>query len=200
VSPAFPPRNNEDDPRFIRFQTILKNLRIIFRSTQVHSRWIEKESGLSAAQLWMMWELFNEPGLTVSRLAKALSIHQSTCSNMLDKIQKKELVYRERSTTDQRVVRLYLTEKGFTLLAKAPRPAHGTLTDVLLRLPNEVLGELESGLDQLVDGLKVGDEKAGMIPITEDPGREQEQQRPNRDNGSSSSTLLQQLHLTASDL
>ncbi len=110
--PHLQTQNKEDDPRFVRFQTILKDFRIIFRSVQAHSRWVEKESGLSAAQLWMMWELFNEPGLTVSGLAKVLSIHQSTCSNMLDKIQKKELVYRERCTADQRIVRLYLTEKG----------------------------------------------------------------------------------------
>lgn len=161
-------QNKDDDPRFIRFQVILKNLRIIFRSAQAHSRWVEKESGLSAAQLWMMWELFNEPGLTVSGLAKVLSIHQSTCSNMLDKIQKKELVCRERSDSDQRVVRLYLTEKGSNLLAKAPRPAQGALTDVLLRLPDEVLLELESGLNQFVNALKVVDEKAGMLPITEE--------------------------------
>ncbi len=160
-------KNKEDDPRFMRFQSILKNLRSIFRSAQAHSRWVEQESGLSAAQLWMMWELFNDPGLTVSALSKVLSIHQSTCSNLLDKIQKKGLVYRERSNTDQRLVRLYLTEKGSTLLAKAPRPAQGTLTDVLLRLPDEVLLELDSGLNQFVDALKIADQEAGMLPITE---------------------------------
>lgn len=167
-TPHLQEQNKEDDPRFVRFQTILKNLRIIFRSAQAHSRWVEKESGLSAAQLWMMWELFNEPGLTVSGLAKVLSIHQSTCSNMLDKIQKKNLVYRERSTTDQRVVSLYLTESGSSLLAKAPRPAQGALTDVLLRLPDEVLFELESGLNQFVDALKVVDDKAAMMPLNEE--------------------------------
>ena len=166
--PHLQAQNKEDDPRFVRFQTILKDFRIIFRSVQAHSRWVEKESGLSAAQLWMMWELFNEPGLTVSGLAKVLSIHQSTCSNMLDKIQKKELVYRQRCMDDQRIVRLYLTEKGTSLLAKAPRPAQGALTDVLLRLPDEVLLELESGLNQFIDALKIVDEKAGMLPITED--------------------------------
>lgn len=165
--PHLQTQNKEDDPRFVRFQTILKDFRIIFRSVQAHSRWVEKESGLSAAQLWMMWELFNEPGLTVSGLAKTLSIHQSTCSNMLDKIQKKELVFRERSIDDQRIVRLYLTEKGTTLLAKAPRPAQGALTDVLLRLPDEVLIELESGLNQFIDAMKIVDEKGGMVPITE---------------------------------
>lgn len=166
--PHLQKQNKEDDPRFVRFQTILKDFRIIFRSVQAHSRWVEKESGLSAAQLWMMWELFNEPGLTVSGLAKVLSIHQSTCSNMLDKIQKKELVYRQRSTDDQRIVRLYLTEQGTSLLAKAPRPAQGALTDVLLRLPDEVLVELESGLSQFIDALKIVDEQAGMLPISED--------------------------------
>ena len=79
------PQKKEDDQRFVRSQTILKDFRIIFRSVQDHSRWVEKESGLSAAQLWMIWELFNEPGLTVSALAKVLSIHQSTCSNLLDR-------------------------------------------------------------------------------------------------------------------
>jgi DNA-binding MarR family transcriptional regulator len=165
-------QNKEEDIRFTRFQAILKNLRIIFRSAQEHSRWVEKESGLSAAQLWMMWELFNEPGLTVSGLAKVLSIHQSTCSNMLDKLQKKELIYRNRSESDQRVVRLYLTEKGSNLLAKAPRPAQGALTDVLLRLPDEVLCELETGLNQFVAALKIVDEKAGMLPITEEVERQ----------------------------
>ncbi|MBU0972852.1 MAG: hypothetical protein KKC20_19550 [Proteobacteria bacterium] len=86
---------------------------------------------------------------------------------MLDKIQGKRLAYRERSISDQRVVRLYLTEKDSTLLAKAPQPAQGALADVLLRLPVEVLSELESGLNQFVDALKVIDKKAGMLPITE---------------------------------
>ncbi|MBW6520994.1 MAG: MarR family transcriptional regulator [Desulfoarculaceae bacterium] len=160
-----PLQEQENGPRFIRSQAVLQDFRIIFRSIQEHSRWVEKESGISAAQLWMLWELFNEPGLTVSALARVLSIHQSTCSNMLDKIQKKGLVLRDRSIDDQRVVRLYLTEKGSSLLAKAPRPAQGALCDVLLRLPVKVLCELESGLNQLIDALKIVDEKAAMLPI-----------------------------------
>ena len=86
---------------------------------------------------------------------------------MLDQIQGKGLAYRERSISDQGVVRLYLTEKDSTLLAKAPKPAQGALADVLLRLPVEVLSELESGLNQFVDALKVIDKKSGMLPITE---------------------------------
>lgn len=159
-------RDEENDRRRILFQAVLKNLRIIFRSVQNYSRKVEKESGISSAQLWMLWELGNDPGLTVSRLAKVLSIHQSTCSNMLDKLQQKGLICRDRNGSDQRVVRLFLTASGTALLDKAPRPAQGVLADVLLRLPDTTLAELDSGLGQLVFALKIKDKEDGKIPIT----------------------------------
>jgi len=168
TQPDLQEQTQEENQRNNRFQTILKNLRIIFRSSQAHSRWVEKELGLSAGQLWMMWELFNEPGLTVSGLAKKMTIHQSTCSNLLDKIQKKELIYRDRNSDDQRLVRLYLTDKGTQLLARAPRPAQGILTDTLLSLQDEALDELESGLDSFVSALKIKNREAGMVPISEE--------------------------------
>lgn len=158
-------RDQDNDIRSVLFQAVLKNLRIIFRSVQAYSRWVEKESGVSTAQLWMLWELYNEPGLTVSRLANVLSIHQSTCSNMLDKLQQKGLICRDRNSSDQRVVRLFLTESGAALLEKAPRPAQGALADVLLRLPDNALANLDSGLVQLVDALKIKDKESRMIPV-----------------------------------
>ena len=156
-----------DQIRTEKFKTILQELRIVFRAIQAHSRMVEQKSGLSSAQLWMLWELFNSPGLKVSELAKILSIHLSTCSNMLDKIAAKGLVLRERTETDQRVVRLYLTEEGTRLLADAPRPAQGALTEALMRLPDASLDDLERGLVALVRTLKTADEAASMQPITE---------------------------------
>jgi len=157
---------NTEDPRLQRFQVILKDLRIIFRASQAHAKWVEKECGLSSAQLWMMWELFNSPGLKVSELATILSIHPSTCSNMLDKLQKKELVLRDRNNPkDQRVVELSLTKTGTQLLATSPRPAQGVLADVLLRLPDETLDKLETGLKDFVNILKTSDKDDGYKPI-----------------------------------
>ena len=148
-------------------RAVLQNLRVIFRSIQEHSRWVEKKCGVSAAQLWAMWELFAEPGLPVSSLSKALSVHQSTASNMLDKLERKGLVRRDRSGPDQRVVRLYLTAEGVDLLAEAPRPAQGALTDALQRLPDQVVGELETGLVLLVGAMRIKDQKAAMQPLSE---------------------------------
>lgn len=84
---------------------------------------------------------------------------------MLDKLQKKELISRDRSNSDQRSVHLNLTEKGTRLLAKAPRPAQGVLADVLLRLPDDSLINLEIGLKEFMRALRSYNEEDSMVPI-----------------------------------
>jgi len=145
---------------------VLQSLRKVFRSIQAHSRWVEKQCGVSAAQLWAMWELFTEPGLRVSELSTLMSIHQSTASNMLDKLEDKGLVRRERRGPDQRVVRLYLTEAGTRLLADAPRPAQGALIHSLNQLSDETLEQLESGLEHLLKSMDADENEAGMEPFS----------------------------------
>ena len=95
-----------------QMQSITKQLRVVFRAVQAHSKTVEKSCGLSGAKLWMMWELFATPGVKVSKLARTLTIHPSTCSNMLDQLEEKDLIRRDRSKVDQRAVHLYLTETG----------------------------------------------------------------------------------------
>lgn len=145
----------------------LQHLRVIVRTTQAHSRWIEKSSGVSGAQLWAMWELFATPGQKVSELSRALSIHQSTASNMLDKLEEKQLIRRDRSGPDQRVVQLFLTGKGTDLLSDAPRPAQGAIYDALRSMPDQDLKQLNAGLISLMDNMKIAEEQAAMQPISE---------------------------------
>ncbi|MBU0946188.1 MAG: MarR family transcriptional regulator [Proteobacteria bacterium] len=148
-----------------RMQNITKQLRILFRTIQSHSKTVERQCGLSSAKLWMMWELFANPGLKVSELAKALTIHPSTCSNMLDQLEGKGLLRRDRSKTDQRAVHLFLTDEGTKLLAMAPRPVQGALSKALGQLSDTHLSSLEDSLNKLMEAMQVKDEDAGMIPI-----------------------------------
>lgn len=153
------------DARQDRMNKIIKQLRVVFRAVQAHSKTVERQCGLSSAKLWMLWELFAHPGLKVSELAKSLTIHPSTCSNMLDQLEDKNLVRRDRSKIDQRAVHLYLTDEGTKLLATAPRPARGTLSEALDRLGDDHLLHLEEGLYKLIEAMQVTDQKAGLVPI-----------------------------------
>jgi DNA-binding MarR family transcriptional regulator len=149
-------------------QAVTQQLRIIFKSIQAHSKIVEKACGLSSAQLWMLYEVAETSGIKVSQLASVLSIHPSTCSNMLDKLEGKNLICRDRSKTDQRSVHLSITDKGQQLLKKAPIPPQGQLSAALEQLSQEQMKNLQSGLEALNAFLIVKDANAGFIPIQED--------------------------------
>lgn len=150
-----------------RARQVLQTLRIVFRSVQAHSRWVEKQCGVSATQLWALWELFAEPGQNLAQLGTALSIHPSTASNLIDKLRKKGLVRKQRSGPDQRVVRLYVTAAGSELLAQAPRPAQGALIDALGRLSDQSLYQISAGLADLLAVMRIKDISAALQPLSE---------------------------------
>lgn len=148
-----------------RSLNILKSLRIIFRTIRAHAKSVEKTTGINSTQLWMLWEIFKTPGLKVTKLADILSIHQTTCSNMLDKLQGKDLIRRDRNGPDQRVVHIYLTEQGSRILAHAPQPTQGVIFEALERMPDDVLVNLEDSLAKLVEALQTDAKEAALKPI-----------------------------------
>lgn len=145
--------------------SVLQRFRILIRSVQRHSQWIEKRSGVTGAQLWAMQELLESPGLRVGDLAKRMALHQSTASNMVDKLESTGRLRKERQTADHRVVMLYLTEVGTALLAAAPSPARGILPEALRLMEAEALARLQSDLDVLLAQIRRVDEGLGMQPL-----------------------------------
>lgn len=145
--------------------SVLQRFRVLIRTAQRHSQWIERQSGVTGAQLWALQELFEEPGLRVGELAKRMALHQSTASNMIDKLESGGLVSKERTSADQRVVRLSLTESGRELLARAPSPARGVLPEALRLLDEDTLARLQGELDGLLRQIKDLDEGFGMQPL-----------------------------------
>ncbi len=153
--------------RSTKKQTIIKQIRILFKAVQNHSRNVEKVCGLSSAKLWMLHEVAQNPGIRVSQLARLLSIHPSTCSNVLDKIEAKGLIYRDRSKADQRTVHLFATEKGQQLLDSAPSPPQGQLSSALEKLSEKQVTMLEISLNDFIEALHFDDTSAAMTPIHE---------------------------------
>lgn len=138
---------------------------MIFGSAKQHSRSVEVSCGVSGSQLWVLIELGDHPGLKVSELANLMTIHLSTASDLLDKLQARQLVRRERRDSDQRVVRLYLTAAGKRVVAKAPHPARGVVPDAMSTVPRKVLDALDLGLDRLIS--KIKDEGATETPLAD---------------------------------
>jgi DNA-binding MarR family transcriptional regulator len=145
--------------------SVLQRFRMLIRTAQRHSHWIEKHSGVTGAQLWAMQELRECPGLRVGELADCMALHQSTASNLIDKLESGGYLRKERQAADHRVVRLYLTETGAALLAAAPMPARGILPEALRRMDQAALTRLQADLDALLTQIRAIDEGFGMPPL-----------------------------------
>ena len=101
----------------------LKKFRVIYGCVRHHFREVEKKCGVSGSQLWILQEVAGTPGIGVSDLADRLSIHQSTCSQLVEKLVLRGLLFKERSKEDQRRVGLTLAPSAGKLIAGAPGPA-----------------------------------------------------------------------------
>ena len=146
---------------------VLKKFRIIYGSVRQHFHDVERTCGVSGSQLWVMQELANTSGIGVSELAERLSIHQSTCSQLVEKLVARKLIDKERSKEDQRRVGLRLTETAVNLIKNAPGPSEGVLPEALSALPLEAMQALNSALGNVVEQLRNRDDKLANKPLSE---------------------------------
>lgn len=146
---------------------VLRQFRLIYGSVRQHFRDVEKQCGISGSQLWLLREVAVNPGTGVSRLAERLSIHQSTCSLLVEKLAGAGLVSKTRSAEDQRRVGLAVTPTGRQLLKHAPGPAEGILPDALRQLQDESLQTLNATLDQLISHLTMRNENDAEKPLAD---------------------------------
>jgi len=146
---------------------VLKRFRIIYGSVRQHFHEIERTCGVTGSQLWIMQETANTPGIGVSELANRLSIHQSTCSQLVEKLVHRKLIIKERSTEDQRRVGLRLTEEAAGLIRNAPGPAEGVLTKALNTLPTETVKSLDALLERVIEQLQTRDDDSAKKPLSD---------------------------------
>lgn len=144
---------------------ILQKFRIIVSAAQKYSQRVEKQLGVTGAQLWIMKEIDVTPGLRVGEVAKKLAIHQTTASNLLDALEKKDMICKTRLATDQRIVNLTLTGKGQSLLHKAPEPVRGLLPEALSQLNQDDLARLGESMNVLLQSIQQVDEEFAMQPL-----------------------------------
>ena len=162
-----PGRSQEFSDHQQRAREALQKFRIVFSSVKSHFRKVEALCGVSGVHLWAIAEISDKPGMRVTELVQSLSIHQSTTSNLLGEIEKMGFIRKERTKEDQRVVRLYLTKKGDSLVARAPKPMIGVLPDALQRLPDNTLATLNANMDALIALMKYEDISAAARPLSE---------------------------------
>ena len=119
-----------------RINEVLIALRRIIRATDLHSKYLAKNTGLTAPQMLLLQTLRTKGEDTVGGLAKEMSLSQATVTTILDRLEKKALVIRERSTSDRRKVLVYLSDNALEILKDAPLPLQEQFTRQFSDLQN----------------------------------------------------------------
>ena len=95
-------------------------LRKIIRSIDMNSKKLVKRVGLTGPQLLILQEISRGVEITAGEIAKAVSLSQATVTGILERMEKRKLLTRQRSESDRRRIMVRITREGKEILKSAP--------------------------------------------------------------------------------
>lgn len=157
-----------------RWQEVLIALRQIIRATDLHSRKLMKECGLSIPQAVVLRAVQDLGNVTVRRISGHVSLSQATVTTILNRLEQRGLIARRRNTQDKRVVNVTLTEKGEAILADSPRLLHESFVKRYEALESWEQTLILSSLQRVAVMMEAGDIDAAPLlhlasPPTDEP-------------------------------
>ena len=146
---------------------VLQQFRVIYGTMRQYFRELEECCGLPGSQMWVLQEVERTPEIGITELAVRLGIHQSTCSQLVEKLVIKNCLVKKRQSMDQRRVGLCLAAEGRKAIAALPGPAEGALPEALAAIPDVALKTLNINLAELIGHLPGKDEAFATMPLAE---------------------------------
>lgn len=129
---------------------ILRSLRRIIRAVDLYSRKLMAQHGLSGPQLLCLNQLHIRGERLSGGLAKDMSLSPATVTGILDRLETRGLVERQRQVDDKRTVVVRLTDAGRQLVDQAPPPLQDTFLLKLRGLPETQQAQISRTLKKLV--------------------------------------------------
>ncbi len=138
---------------------IMQSLRRIIKSLQDYSQTVSNHFGITGPQLWALKTISQTGSLRLGELSEGMYLHPSTVSGVVDRLEKKGYVVRNRTDKDRRIVKVGLTPKGRILVRKTPNPVQGRMIYGLRELKREKLDLIRGSLQDLVRMMEAQDLK-----------------------------------------
>ncbi len=110
----------------LRCSELLLSLRKIIRAISLHSKDLNRKYGITGPQLIVLQEISNHGQISVTALAKSISLSQATATDIVNRLEKRELLTKIRSDQDKRRIIIQLSEKCLQILEQAPPPLQET--------------------------------------------------------------------------
>ncbi len=136
---------------------VLISLRRIIQAIDLHSRQLVMQHGITTPQLIILKQIEGKETTTVTQLAKRVSLKQATVTDILNRLERKGLIQRQKDTGDRRCVLVKETDAGKKLLEAAPSPLQDRFLEKFENLEDWQQNMILTSL-QLLGTLMVDDE------------------------------------------
>lgn len=130
---------------------ILRALRRITRAVALHSRQLSACSRITGPQLVCLRTVIEKGPMTATAISREVHVSASTVVGILDRLEDKGLIERERGRADRRIVFITATDAGRKLAHETPSPLQQKLAEALQALPELEQATITLSLERVVD-------------------------------------------------
>ncbi len=112
-----------------RSREMLLSLRKIIQAISLNSKDLSRRYGITGPQLIILNEIANHDSLSVTELARSISLSQATVTDILNRLEKRKLIERSRDDADRRRVNIRITDQCREILSQVPPPLQETFIE-----------------------------------------------------------------------
>lgn len=134
---------------------IEKYLRKIDYIIRIKGREILSDFNITVPQFTALQILINQGNMTIGELSQKMALACSTITDLIDRMEKSELVVRKKDEKDRRVVRVEVLPNGFYILEKVLDKRIEFLTGKLTHFSDEDKNKLNIGLKELYEAMNL---------------------------------------------
>lgn len=160
------PNSTASAPNDQTTHEVMAALRRIIRAIDLHSRALVQRFGLTGPQLVVLKELAERSPQPVTEIAHAVNLSQATVTGILDRLEKKHMVTRQRDDKDKRKVLVTPTAAADTVMEAAPPLLQEHFIATFAQLADWEQTQILSSLQRIVALMEAGDVEAGPILST----------------------------------
>jgi DNA-binding MarR family transcriptional regulator len=135
---------------------ILIALRRIMRAVDLHSKNLERNFNLTGPQLILLREIDKIGDAPIGVLAQHINLSNATLTGIVDRLEKRQLVERVRSTNDRRQVIVRVTGRGKAILSESPPLLQDRFIEELGKLDKERQTAILESLEQVAAMMQAG--------------------------------------------
>jgi DNA-binding MarR family transcriptional regulator len=148
-------------PKHREIEEIVRSLRLVGSVHRRHSQELMRNFKITGPQLGVMRLVARYPRVSLGELSKRIYLHISTVSSIVDRLEARGHLTRERSDHDRRVVFLELTDKGKNLVKKVPTYAFGFLMRDIESLSSAEIRQIQHALRLLTRLMRIEEKATG---------------------------------------